>query len=161
MDLNNCGSKVVGSRHFFLSKSLWNNWYTIVLIGERMKPPKDISYVLVEYNSFLKQQRQMKGCILMIYIQEYILDSEGIIKDSMFQWRLFVIQKLMISYMIGFHVYNLLPLYNGCLETAHINNKTIIHFSIQGQEKLLKLSAIQSLSIKLMDIWMQGVLPHQ
>ena len=41
--LKNCGSKVVGSRHFYLSEYLWNNWYTMVLTGERIKPPKYIN----------------------------------------------------------------------------------------------------------------------
>ena len=34
----------------------------------------------------------------------------------------------MILCMIGFHVYKSLSLFNGFLETVHINNKTIIHF---------------------------------
>ena len=61
-----------------------------------MKPPKDLIYVSVECNSFIKSPRQIKGCLLMIYIQEHLSDSEEIIKDSMFQWILCVIQTLMI-----------------------------------------------------------------
>ena len=45
---------------------------TIVLTGIRMKPPKDIKYILVQFNSFIKSPRQMKGCLVMIYIQEHI-----------------------------------------------------------------------------------------
>ena len=49
-----------------------------------MKPPKDINYVSVEFNSFLKPPRQMKGCLVMIYIQEHISECEEIKKYSMF-----------------------------------------------------------------------------
>ena len=49
-DLDKYVSKVVLSRRFFLSKSLNNHWNHIVLKGERMKPPKDIKYFLVECN---------------------------------------------------------------------------------------------------------------
>ena len=62
-----------------------------------MKPPKDISYVLVEFNSFLKLTRKMKRFLIMVYIQEHHSDSEDIIKYSEFQLRLFVIHKLMRS----------------------------------------------------------------
>ena len=51
------------------------------MTGVRMKPPKDIKYVLVECNSFLKLPRQMKGFLIMIYIQVIISDSEEINKD--------------------------------------------------------------------------------
>ena len=57
MDLKNCGSKVVGSSCFPFYKFIWNDWDTIVLTGARMKPPKDIKYVLFVYNSFLKPPR--------------------------------------------------------------------------------------------------------
>ena len=60
MDFKNYGSKVVGSRQFFLSKSLWNERNTIFLTGVRMKPPKNINCVLVEYNYFLKPPRLIK-----------------------------------------------------------------------------------------------------
>ena len=50
MDLNNCGSKLVGYRHFFLYKYLCNNCNTIFLTGARMKPPKEINHLLVECN---------------------------------------------------------------------------------------------------------------
>ena len=75
MDIKNCGSKVVGSRCFFLSMSLCNNWHTIVLTGARMKPPKEIKCVLVKCNYFLKTPRKMKGCPIMNYIQEHLSDS--------------------------------------------------------------------------------------
>ena len=100
MDLKNFGLKLVGSSQFLLSKSLWNNWHTIVLTGMSMKPTNKINYILVECNSFLKSPSQMKLCLVIIYIQEQLSDSEEIIKDSMFQWRLFVIQKFMRSCMI-------------------------------------------------------------
>ena len=129
MNLEKCGLKIVGSRHFFLSNFLWNKWHTIVITGVSMKKPKDINCVLVEWNSFLKSPRQMKVCIVMIYIQEHIPDNEEIIKYSMFQWRLLVIQKLMISWMILFYVYKSLSLYNRFLETFHTNNQTILNFS--------------------------------
>ena len=63
MDMKNCGTKVVGSTRFFLSKYLLNNWNTIVLKGVRIKPPKEINYVLFECNYFPKTPRKMKGCI--------------------------------------------------------------------------------------------------
>ena len=44
----NFGSKLFGYRFFFIFKSLWNNWNNIVLTGLRMKPTKDINYILVE-----------------------------------------------------------------------------------------------------------------
>ena len=50
MDFKKCGSKVVGFRHFYISKYLCNNRHTIFLTGGRMKPPKEINYVLVECN---------------------------------------------------------------------------------------------------------------
>ena len=81
MDLKNYVSKVVGSSSFCLSKSLKNYCNSIVMKGVRMKPPKDIMYVLVECNSFLTLPRQMKGCLIMIYIQVIISDSEEINKD--------------------------------------------------------------------------------
>ena len=68
--------KVVGSSNFPLSKSLCNDWHAIVLTGTRMKPPKDTKYVLVECNSFLKSPIQMKSCLVIIYIQEHISESE-------------------------------------------------------------------------------------
>ena len=64
----------------------------------------------------------------MIYMQGNHFEGGKIIKDLMFQWRLFVIHKLMISCMIGFYVNKSLLLYNGCLETVHINNQTILQF---------------------------------
>ena len=53
-----------------------------------MKPPKDINYVLVEFNSFLKSQRQMKSCLFIIYLKAILSDNEEIIKYAMFQYRL-------------------------------------------------------------------------
>ena len=53
------------------------------------EPPKDINYVLVEWNYFLKPQIKMKSCLILIYIQELLSDIEEIIKDSMFQRRLY------------------------------------------------------------------------
>ena len=44
----------------------------------------------------------MKFDLIMIDIQENLSDSEEIIKDSIFQWILFVMNKLMISLMIVF-----------------------------------------------------------
>ena len=69
MDIKNFGSKVVGTRQFYLSRSFWNNYHTIFLTGVRIKLPKDINYVLVEFNSFLKSPIQIKGCIVIIYTQ--------------------------------------------------------------------------------------------
>ena len=65
----------------------------------------------------------------MIYIKEQLYKNEEIIKDLMFQWIWFVIQKLTSSCMIGFYFYKPLSLYNGFLETVHINNKQILHFA--------------------------------
>ena len=110
MDFQNFGSKVVGSRQFLPSKSLWNSLHAIFLTGVMNKPRKDIKFVLVERNFFLTSTSQMKVFILMVYIQEHHSDSEDIIKDSKFQWILFVIHKLMISRMIGFYVYKELSL---------------------------------------------------
>ena len=59
-----------------LSKYIWNNWHTIVLTGVRMKPPKEINYALAEYNSFIKSPKLMKGCLVIIYIQEHLSKSE-------------------------------------------------------------------------------------
>ena len=70
----------------------------------------------------------MKGCIIMVYIQEHHSDNEDIIKYSNSQWRLFLIHKVRISCIIGFYIYKYLSLYNGCLETVHINNQAILHF---------------------------------
>ena len=97
----------------------------------------------------------MKGCLIMVYIQEHHSDIKYIIKDSKFQWIMFVIHTLMRLWMIEFYVYSSLSVYNGWLETVHINNQTIIHFSIYGQNKHSKISAIQVQSIKLMDICMK------
>ena len=52
----------------------------------KMKPPKDINFVLVECNSFLKSPRKIKGCLIMVYIQEHNPDSEDIIRDSQVPW---------------------------------------------------------------------------
>ena len=118
----NCGSKLFGSRRIFLYKYLWNNYHTKVPTRVRMKPPNDIIFLLVECNSFLKTPRQMKGCLIMVYIQEHHSESEYIIKYSKFQWGLFVIYELISSCIIGFYDYKSLLLYNGCLETVHSNN---------------------------------------
>ena len=69
MDLNRCGSKLVESRHLLLTKSLFNNWHTMVMTGVIMKPPKVINYILVECNFNLKPPIQMKGWLIIIYIQ--------------------------------------------------------------------------------------------
>ena len=82
MDLNNYVSKVVGSSRFPLSKSLRSYKHNIVLRGAIMKPPKDIKYVLVGCNSFLKSPKEMKVCLVIIYIQLHISDSEGIKKNK-------------------------------------------------------------------------------
>ena len=44
----------------------------------------------------------MKVSLIMIYVQENLSGGEEIIKDSIFQWRLLVIHKLLSSCMIGF-----------------------------------------------------------
>ena len=47
----------------------------------------------------------------------------------------------MISCMIGFYVYMKLPLYNGCLETVHINIQTILQFvNIWSKEAIENIS---------------------
>ena len=94
MYLMNYEFRVVGSRRFFLSKFLRNYWYTIVLKGVRIKLLKEIKYVLVECTSLLKLPIKMKGCLVMIYTQVHISESEEINKYSMFKWRLLVIKKL-------------------------------------------------------------------
>ena len=104
-DTKKCGSKVAGSRRLLLSMSLWNDWHTILLTGANMKPPKYINYALVECYLFLKRQGKMEGCLVMIYIQVQIYECEG--KISMFQWKWFVIHKLMISFMIEFYLHNI------------------------------------------------------
>ena len=63
--------------------------------------------------------------------------------------------------MIGFYVHKSLSVYNRCLETVYTNNQTIIYFSIYGQNKLLKISVIQALSIKLTDILMRVLVLSQ
>ena len=78
MDLKNCGSKLFGSRHFPPSKHIWNECNTIVLTGVRIKPPKNIRYVSIVYNSFLKSPIQMKFCLVIIFIQVHISDFEEI-----------------------------------------------------------------------------------
>ena len=106
-----------------------------------MKPPKDINYILAGYDIFLKSLKQMKGFLIRIYIQVHISDIEEIIKYSMLQWRLFVIKKLMILFMIGFYVYKSLSLYNSCLKTFHINNQTRLHFvNIWSKEVIENIS---------------------
>ena len=50
-------------------------------------------------------------------------------------------KKFMISCMIGFYVYMILPLYNGCLETVHINIKTIFQFlNLWSKEAIKNIS---------------------
>ena len=71
----------------------------------------------------------------MIYIQEYLSDSEEIIKDSKLQSILFVIHKLISSCIIEFYVYKSLSFYNGCLETFRINKNKIFTLSIYGSKK--------------------------
>ena len=105
VDLKICGSKLVVSRIFTLYKSICDNGHAMVLTGMKLKPPKNINYVLVECNSFLKLLIPMKVSLLMIYTQEHISECEGIKIDSIIQWRFFVIHKLMSSWIIGFHVY--------------------------------------------------------
>ena len=97
----------------------------------------------------------------MIYIQEHIYDSEEIIKYLILQWRLFVIQKLTSSRMIGFmFIIN----YNYTMDALNFSISMIKQYfilSIYGQNKLLNKSFIQELSIKWMDIWTQGLFLHQ
>ena len=50
-----------------------------------MKTPKDITYILVECNYLLKPPKQMKGRLLMIYMQEYHSNSEETMKYSKFK----------------------------------------------------------------------------
>ena len=64
----------------------------------------------------------------MIYIQEYLSETEKFIKDSIFQMEIFCyinINELMHNMV---HVYKSVSLYNGCLETVHINNNKILRF---------------------------------
>ena len=61
--------------------------------GVRTKPPKEIRYVSVECNSFIKSPRQIKCCLVTIYIQVHISECEEIKKDSMFKLILFAIKK--------------------------------------------------------------------
>ena len=100
-----------------------------------------MKYVLVQCNYFLKPLRQMNDIITMIYIPEHLYDCGEIIKHSVLLWRLFVIQKLTISCMIGFYVYKSLSFYNGCLETVHINNQRILNFvNICSKEVIVNTS---------------------
>ena len=46
----------------------------MVITGIIMKPPKEIKYVLVKCNSFIKSPKQMKGCIFIIYIQVHMTE---------------------------------------------------------------------------------------
>ena len=47
----------------------------------------------------------------------------------------------MISCMIGFYVYKSLSLYNGCLETVHINDNKILHFfNLWSKEVIVNVS---------------------
>ena len=96
----------------------------------------------------------MKGCLIMVYIQEHHSDSDDIIKYSKFHLKFFM-RKLTISCMMGFCVYKSLALYSKCLETFHINNLTIIRFFNIWSKEAIKISVIQVHSIKLMDIWIQ------
>ena len=76
MDFKNCGSKIVKSSQFFLSKYLCNNWHDIFLTEVGIKPPKDINYVSIECSSCLKLPRKMEGCIIVVYVQEHHSESE-------------------------------------------------------------------------------------
>ena len=67
----------------------------------------------------------MKDFLVMVYIQEDHSESEDSVKDSNFQWMLFVIHKLLRYFVMGLYGYKSLPLYNICLETVHINNQKI------------------------------------
>ena len=72
MYLKNSSSKVVGYRRFLLLKYLKDYCNTIFTKGARMKPPKEIRHVLVEWKSLIKRPGQMKGCVVIIYIQVQI-----------------------------------------------------------------------------------------
>ena len=50
------------------------------MTGERIKTPKDIKFVSVEFILFLKSRRHKKVCIVMINIQVKISDSKEIQK---------------------------------------------------------------------------------
>ena len=50
------------------------------ITGLKMKTPKDMDFILFECNYFPKPPRQMKDCLIMVYIQEHHSDSEYIIK---------------------------------------------------------------------------------
>ena len=80
MDLRNYISKVVRSRCFYLSESFKNYWHTIFMTGEGIKTPKEVKFVSVEFNLFLKSRRHKKVCIVMINIQVKISDSKEIQK---------------------------------------------------------------------------------
>ena len=73
-------SKLVVYRVFLLSKSLRNYWYNIVLIWARMKPPKEIKFVSVKCNPFIKPPRYMKGCFVTSYIKVHIPEGKEIKK---------------------------------------------------------------------------------
>ena len=98
----------------------------------------------------------MKVCLIIIYIQVHIYQSEEINKYSMFKCRLFLVHKLMSTCMIGLYVHKSFLLYNGCLETVYINIQKYFTLLIYGTNNSLTISGIQSLSIKLMVILMQG-----
>ena len=62
-------------------------------------------------------------------------------KNQMFKCRLFVIQKLAITFMIGFYVHKSFSLYIGYLKTFHINNKTIPLFvNLSSKQSTLNIS---------------------
>ena len=70
MGLNKYLDNVGVSRSFFLSRIISNEWRIIFLIGVRTNPLKDVKYILVEYNSFLKSPINMKVFLVMIYIHK-------------------------------------------------------------------------------------------
>ena len=87
MDLYNSESKLAGYRRFFVSKSLYNYCHTMVMTGMRITPPMDIKYVLFEFEASIKSLRQIKGYLIMIYIQVHTFEGEETKKDTMFKYR--------------------------------------------------------------------------
>ena len=85
MDLYNSESKLAGYRRFLVSKSLYNYCHNIVLTEMIITPPMDIKYVLFEFESSIKSLRQIKGYLIMIYIQVHTFEGEENKKDPMFK----------------------------------------------------------------------------
>ena len=108
--------RVVGKRYFFVADSLHDQWYLQCISSKRVVPSHVHKYVAVECNSYQTTNRQMKGMLMMIGIQQRFPPKKRATNKCSAMWKLFVVGKLTQYKMEGFYVDSHGSLHHGELE---------------------------------------------